>query len=46
MVRTRDLFKRTGDTKRTFHTKMGIIKDKKKKKKQKILRGGRNTQKN
>ena len=33
MVRTRDLFKRTGDTKRTFHTKMGIIKDKKKKKK-------------
>ena len=33
MVKTRDLFKRTGDTKRTFHTKMGIIKDKKKKKK-------------
>ena len=31
MVKTRDLFKRTGDTKRTFHTKMGIIKDKKKK---------------
>ena len=33
MVKTRDLFKRTGDTKRTFHIKMGIIKDKKKKKK-------------
>ena len=27
--KTRDLFKKTGDTKETFHTKIGIIKDKK-----------------
>ena len=27
MVKTRDLFKKTGDTKGTFHIKMGIIKD-------------------
>ena len=31
MGKTRDLFKRTGDTKRTFHTKTGIIKHRKKK---------------
>ena len=27
MGKTRDLFKKIGDTKRTFHTKMGTIKD-------------------
>ena len=27
MGRTRDLFKKTGDTKRIFHAKMGSIKD-------------------
>ena len=27
MGKTRDLFKKTIDTKRTFHTKMGSIKD-------------------
>ena len=27
MGKTRDLFKKTGDTKGTFHTKMGTIKD-------------------
>ena len=27
MGRTRDLFKKIGDTKETFHTKMGTIKD-------------------
>ena len=27
MEKTRDLFKKTGDTKGTFHTKMGTIKD-------------------
>ena len=27
MGKTRDLFKRTGDTKETFHAKMGTIKD-------------------
>ena len=28
MGKTRDLFKKTGDTKETFHGKMGTIKDK------------------
>ena len=28
MGKTRDLFKETGDTKRTFHAKMGTIRDK------------------
>ena len=28
MGKTRDLFKKIGDTKGTFHTKMGTIKDK------------------
>jgi len=28
MGKTRDLFKRTGDIKRTFHAMMGMIKDK------------------
>ena len=27
MGKTRDLFKKTRDTRRTFHTKMGAIKD-------------------
>ena len=27
MAKTRDLFKKIGDTKRTFHAKMGLIKD-------------------
>ena len=27
MQKTRDLVKKTGDTKRIFHTKMGTIKD-------------------
>ena len=27
MGKTRDFFKKTGDTKGTFHAKMGIIKD-------------------
>ena len=29
MGKTRDLFKKTGDTKGTFHAKMGTIKDRK-----------------
>ena len=28
MGKTRELFKKTGDTKGTFHAKIGIIKDK------------------
>ena len=27
MKKTRDLFKKTGDIRRTFHAKMGMIKD-------------------
>ena len=27
MGKTRDLFKKTGDIKRTFHARMGMIKD-------------------
>ena len=27
VVKTRDLFRKTGDTKGTFHAKMGTIKD-------------------
>ena len=45
MGKTRDLFKNIRDTKGTFHTKMGTIKDKNgvDLKKQKILRrGGKN----
>ena len=47
MRKTRDLFKKTRDTKGTFHAKMGTIKDRNGMdlKKQKILRGGKNTQK-
>ena len=49
MGKTRDLFKKIGDTKRTFHAKMGSIKDRSGMDltEQKILRrGGKNTQKN
>ena len=44
-----DLFKKTGDTKGTFHAKMGTIKDrngKDLKKRKRLRRGGKNTQKN
>ena len=47
MGKTRDLFKKIGDTKVTFHAKMGSIKDRNGMDltKQKILRrGGKNTQ--
>ena len=42
MGKTRDLFKKIRDTKGTFHTKMGTIKDRNGMdlKKQKILRRG------
>ena len=42
------LFKKIRDTKGTFHAKMGSIKDRNgmSEQKQKILRGGKNTQKN
>ena len=47
MQKTRYLFKKTGDTKGTFHARMGTIKDRNGKKQQKRLRrGGKNTQKN
>ena len=49
MGKTRDLFKKIRDTKGTFYTKMGSIKDRngRDQQKQKILRrGGKNTQKN
>ena len=49
MGKTRDLFKKIRDTKATFHTKMGTIKDRNcmDLKKQKILRrGGKSTEKN
>ena len=49
MGKTRDLFKKIRDTKRTFHAKMGTIKVRNGKDltEEKILRrGGKNTQKN
>ena len=49
MWKTRDLFKKTRDTKGTFHAMTGSIKDRNGMdlQKQKILRkGGKNTQKN
>ena len=49
MEKTRDLFKKTRDTKGTFHAKMGSIKERNGMDltKQKILRiRGKNTQKN
>ena len=48
MGKTNDLFKKIGDTKGTFHAKMGSIKDRNGMalREQKILgRGGKNTQK-
>ena len=48
--KTRDLFKKIRDTKGTFHAKIGTIKDRNgmvltiAEKKQKIIRGGKNTQ--
>ena len=46
--KTRDLFKKIRDTKGTFHAKMGSIKDRNGMDitEAKILRGGKNTQKN
>ena len=49
MGKTRELFKKTGDTMGTFHAKMGTIKNRNGMdlRKEKILRrGGKNTQKN
>ena len=46
MGKTRDLFKKIRDTKGTFHAKMGSIKDRNGMDLQKILRSGKNTQKN
>ena len=49
MGKTRDLFKKPGDTKGTFHAKMDTIKDRNSMelKEAKILRrGGKNTQQN
>ena len=48
MGKTRDLFKKIRDSKGTFHAKMGSTKDRNGMdlQKQKILRGGKNTQKN
>ena len=48
MGKTTDLFKKIRDTKGTFHAKMGSIKDRNGMDltEQKILRGGKNTQKN
>ena len=49
MGKTRDLFKKTGDTKETFHTKMGTIKDrisKDLKEAEEIKKSSKNTQKN
>ena len=48
MGKTRHLFRKTRDSKGTFHTTMGTINDRNgKDQKQKILRrGGKNTQKN
>ena len=49
MGKIRDLFKKIRDTKETFHAKMCSIKDRNGMdltQKQKILRGGKNTQKN
>ena len=48
MGKTRDLFNKISDTKGTIHAKMGTIKDRNGMdlQKQKILRSGKNTQKN
>ena len=47
MRKSRDLFKKIGAIKGTFHARMGMIKDRNSKKQQKRLRrGGKNAQKN
>ena len=49
MGKTRDLFKKTRDTKGKFHAKMGLIKDRNGMdltEAEDIKRGGKNTQKN
>ena len=48
MKKTRNLFKKIKDTKGTFHAKMGTLKDRNGMDltEEKILRGGKNTQKN
>ena len=49
MGKTRDLFKKIRDTKGTFHSKMGTIKDRNGSnltEAEDIKRGGKNTQKN
>ena len=48
MGKTRDLFKKIGDIKETFHAKMGIIKDRNSKdltEAERLKGGGKNTQK-
>ena len=49
MGKPRDLFKKIGDTKGTYHAKMGTIKDRNGMdliEAEEIKRGGKNTQKN
>ena len=49
MGKTRDLFRKIRDTKGTFHTKMGLIKDRNAMdltEAEILRRGGKNTQKN
>ena len=49
MGKTRDLFKKIGDTKGTFHAKMGTIKDRTGMdltEAEDVQKGGKNTQKN
>ena len=49
MGKTRDLFKKITDTKGTFHSKMGTLKDRNGSnltEAEDIKRGGKNTQKN
>ena len=49
MGKTRDLFKKIGDTKGTFHAKMGSIKERNGMdltEAEELRRGGKNTQKN
>ena len=46
MAKTRDLFKKIGDTKGTFHAKRGAIKDRNSKDlkdAERLRRGGKNT---
>ena len=49
MRKTKDLFKKIGDIKGTFHSRMGMIKDRNGKditRQKRLKRGGKNTQKN